>query len=105
MRAFFILLALSAALTACGASPAPEFFGAERHEITLSGIDFVVLRKGDRAEVVRLGYLGSHARDPVPQLMEEAVLRTTGCPVRPGSKITGLPGDTGEARFELDCRG
>ncbi|MCB2139715.1 MAG: hypothetical protein KDE17_11410 [Rhodobacteraceae bacterium] len=99
MRFLCLLLALSA----CGASPAPQFFGAERHEVTLGGIDFVVFRKGDRAEVVRLGYLGRAARDPVPALMEEAVLRTTGCRVRPGSRVTGLPGDTGEARFEIDC--
>ncbi|WP_263723048.1 hypothetical protein [Defluviimonas sp. WL0075] len=90
-------------LCSCGASPAPQFFNSERHEVTLEGIDFVVFRKGDRAEVVRLGYLGKRARDPVPRLMEEAIERTTGCRARPGSKVTGLPGDTGEARFDLDC--
>lgn len=90
-------------LAACGASPAPEFFGAARHEITLSGIDFVVLHKGDRAEVVRMGYLTRAQRAPVPQLMIEAAEKTTGCRVVAGSVVTGLPGDTGEARMDLSC--
>ena len=90
-------------LAACGAQPAPQFFGATRSEITLEGIDFVVFRKEDRAEVIRMGYLTLAERAPVPRLMEEAVRRTTGCTPVPGSMVTGLPGDTGEARFRLDC--
>lgn len=95
--------ALLLLLAACGAQPAPQFFGATRHDITLGGIDFVVFRKDDRAEVIRMGYLTLAERAPVPQLMEEAVRRTTGCTPVPGSMVTGLPGDTGEARFRLDC--
>lgn len=90
-------------LSACMASPAPQFFGAARHEVRLDGIDFVVFHKGDQAEVVRMGYLTRHERAPVPRLMEEAIARTTGCRAIPGTMVTGLPGDTGEARFELDC--
>lgn len=90
-------------LAACGASPAPQFFGAARHQITLGGIDFVVFQKDDRAEVVRLGYLSRARRAPVPALMEQAIARTTGCRAVPGSMVTGLPGDTGEARFDLVC--
>jgi len=90
------------ALAAC-ASPAPEFFGATRHEITLSGIDFVVWQDGERAEVTRLGYLGRAGRAAVPALMLTAVETVTGCRVRPGSVRTGIPGDTGEARMSLDC--
>ena len=89
-------------LTAC-ASPAPEFFGAQRFDITLGGIDFVVFQKGDRAEVIRMGYLTRAERGPVPQLMIRAAQETTGCKVVPGSMVTGLPGDTGEARFDLAC--
>ncbi len=99
MRVFAPLVLLAA----CGASPAPEFFGAARHQITLSGIDFVVLHKGDRAEVVRLGYLTRKERAPVPRLMIEAAESTTGCRVIPDSVVTGLPGDTGEARMDLAC--
>ncbi|MCV2868367.1 hypothetical protein OEW28_06965 [Defluviimonas sp. WL0002] len=69
----------------------------------MEGIDFAVFRKGNRAEVVRLGYLGRSERDPVPRLMEQAIALTTGCKPAPGSKETGVPGDTGEARFTLDC--
>ena len=67
MKHLILLLILSA----CGASPAPQFFGAIRHEVTLSGINFVVFQKDDRAEVVRLGYLtraeraaGARSDDP-----------------------------------------
>lgn len=99
MRPRFAALLL---LSAC-ASPAPEFFGATRHEITLEGIRFVVLHKGRAAEVVRLGYLTLADRAPVPALMLRAVEQTTGCAVIPGSVVTGLPGDTGEARMRLRC--
>jgi len=99
MRRLFLPFMLSA----CVASPAPQFFGAARHEVTVGGVDFVVFHKGDRAEVVRMGYLTRGERDPVPRLMEEAIARTTGCRAIPGTMVTGLPGDTGEARFDLDC--
>lgn len=91
-------------LTAC-ASPAPQFFGATRHEVTKGGIDFVVFHSGARAEVVRMGYLTRSRRDAVPRLMEDAAREATGCRVIPNSMRTGLPGDTGEARFDLDCAG
>lgn len=89
-------------LAAC-ASPAPGFFGAARSEIALEGIRFVVFHKGDRAEVVRLGYLSRSERAPVQRLMIAAAENVTGCRVRPSSFRTGLPGDTGEARMALDC--
>jgi len=90
-------------LSAC-ATPAPQFLGATRHQVTRGGIDFVVFHRGSRAEVVRLGYLARPDRDRVPALMIEAAEATTGCKVIANSMVTGLPGDTGEARFDLDCR-
>lgn len=90
-------------VTAACASPAPQFFGATRHEIARGGVDFVVFHQGNQAEVIRMGYLSRAARAPVPNLMAEAVAAATGCGVIPGSMRTGLPGDTGEARFDLDC--
>lgn len=90
-------------LAACGASPAPQFMGATRTEVTRGGIDFVVFRRDERAEVVRLGYLTRAGRAPVPDLMVQAAEEATGCRVVPGSMVTGLPGDTGEARFRLAC--
>lgn len=90
-------------LTACVASPAPQFFGATRSEVVQGGISFVVFHKENWAEVVRMGYLTRAERAPVPALMVKAAEQATGCQVIPGSMITGLPGDTGEARFELQC--
>lgn len=96
--------ALSLPIAAC-VSPAPEFFGASRHEVTRGGIRFVVFRQGDRVEVVRMGYLRRAERAPVPGLMAEAAAEATGCRVIPGSMTTKIPGDTGVARFDLDCAG
>lgn len=78
-------------------------FGAVRSEVTVQGIRFVVFRKDNRAEVVRMGYLTRAERAPVPGLMLQAVEQATGCRARAGSVTTGLPGDTGEARMALDC--
>lgn len=96
-------LLLLIVLTGCGASPDPLFFGATRYDVTQGGIDFVVFQKGLRAEVVRLGYLRRVERVPVPKLMEIAVATATGCRVIANSMKTRIPGDTGEARFDLDC--
>lgn len=95
-------LALTLLLAAC-ASPAPEFFGAVRHDITLEGVRFAVFHKGTDAEVIRLGYLTRSARAAVPALMERAVEQTTGCRVIPNSLRTRIPGDTAEARLSLRC--
>ncbi len=45
--------ALLVILAGCGASPAPQFFGAARYDLTLEGIRFTVFLKDDRAEVIR----------------------------------------------------
>ncbi len=100
MRWILVFLLLPAAC----ASPAPRFFGAERHDITLAGIDFVVFRNGPEAEVIRMGYLSRARRAAVPALMMQAAAQTTGCIAIPNSLRTRIPGDTGEARIALDCR-
>lgn len=99
MRAVLILILF---LAGC-ASPAPRFIGAERQDITLEGIRFAVFQQGTDAEVIRLGYLTRAQRAKVPELMEIAVMRSTGCRTVPNSLRSGIPGDTGEARFSLDC--
>ncbi len=99
MRVLLVLL-----LAACGASPAPDMFGARRMEVTRGGIDFVVYQMGSDVEVVRMGYLTRAERAPVPGLMAEAAEAATGCRVIPNSMVTKIPGDTGVARFALDCR-
>lgn len=100
IRASFALVLLSACV-----SPAPDYFGSTRHEVTRGGIDFVVFRKADEVEVVRLGYLSRGERAAVPRLMAEAAEEATGCGVVPGSMVTKIPGDTGVARFDLICGG
>lgn len=87
------------------ASPAPDYFGTARYEVTRGGIDFVVFQKGSEVEVVRLGYLTRAQRKPVPRLMQDAAAEVTGCRVVPNSMRTRIPGDTGVARFDLDCLG
>jgi len=102
-----LLACATGLLAACGASPAPQFFGATQHDITLEGYQFAVLQKGEYAEVIRLGYLTREQRRAVPPLMIEAAERTTGCrvlgPAMGVMRSPSLPGDTGEARFELSC--
>ena len=99
--------ALAILLSGCGASPAPPFFGATRHDVTLQGIRFAVLVKGENAEVIRLGFLTLAQRGAVPGLMTAAAEQASGCRVTgPAAGIyrsPSLPGDTGEARFQLDC--
>ena len=70
MRALICLLFLAA----CGASPAPQYFGATRSEVVKGGITFVVFHKDNRVEVVRLGYLTRRERAAVPDLMVQAAL-------------------------------
>lgn len=86
-------------LAACGASPAPQFFGAERTEVTRDGRDYVVFRKGDRVEVIRLGYArhGEHAE--IRAAMIALIPEVTGCALRE----TILQGDSGEMRGRLTC--
>ena len=110
LRRLAMLVALgpaAAILASCAASPAPVFFGAKRHEVVIDGYRFAVFLKGDHAEVVRLGYLARPARDGVPARMIAAAEQVSGCKVQgPATGIwrsPSLPGDTGEARFALDC--
>ncbi|MFD2174478.1 hypothetical protein [Rhodobacter lacus] len=105
---YAVHLALSLALLCgCAVSPAPQFFGATRQEVALEGYRFTVFVKTGRAEVVRRGYLPRAARDRVPALMVRAAEIASGCTViGPAGGIwraPSLPGDTGEARFELAC--
>ncbi len=101
MRVFLILILF---LAGC-ASPAPGFIGAKRQDVTLEGIRFAVFQRGSQAEVIRLGYLTRAQRAKVPGLMAQAAAQATGCGVVPNSLRSRIPGDTGEARFTLDCGG
>ena len=86
-------------LAACGASPAPEFFGATRTEVTVQGRQYVVLQKAERVEVIRLGYArrGEHAG--IRAAMITLIPTVTGCKLNESS----LQGDSGEMRGTLNC--
>lgn len=92
-------LILLSFLTACGASPAPEFFGATRTDVNLSGRDYTVFQKGERVEVIRLGYATRGEHQEIRATMIELIPRVTGCKLREST----LAGDSGEMRGSLDC--
>ncbi|MBY0351457.1 hypothetical protein [Tabrizicola sp.] len=94
-----IPLILLAFLSACGASPAPEFFGATRTDVTLNGRDYTVFQKGERVEVIRLGYARRGDHQQIRATMIELIPRVTGCRLRE----TTLQGDSGEMRGSLNC--
>ena len=92
-------LLLPLLLAACGASPAPEFFGATRTEVTVSGRDYVVLQKGNRVEVIRLGYARRGEHQEIRATMIELIPTVTGCTMREST----LTGDSGEMRGSIIC--
>lgn len=98
------MLVLLLLLCAC-ATPSPRMLGAARHDVRLQGIDFVVFHKDDQAEVVRTTFVTRPSRREIPALMARAAAQATGCTVIAFSGKTLVPGDTGLARFDLDCWG
>lgn len=98
-----LLLTIALLLSGC-ASPSPDMMQGIRHSVTVEGVDFVVFHKESEAQVIRMGYLGRKDRDRVHALMVMAVVHATGCRVIPNSMKTAISGDTGVARFDLDCR-
>ena len=86
-------------LAACGPSPAPEFIGAKRTDITLNGRDYTIFQKGERVEVIRLGYARRGEHQDIRATMIELIPRVTGCTLREST----LTGDSGEMRGSLDC--
>ena len=81
----------------------PTMIGSVKHEVVVQGLRFVTFQKGDEVEVLRMGYLKRSERAGVQALMAEAAAATTGCRVIPDSIRTRIPGDSGEAMFDLDC--
>lgn len=95
IRALFALLLLAA----CDASPAPEFFGAERSEHIRDGRTYVVYRRDKRFEIVRLGYARRGDHQAIRATMIALVPQVTGCAINARS----LQGDSGEMRGSLIC--
>jgi hypothetical protein len=86
-------------LAACGASPAPEFMGATRTDVNLNGRDYTVFQKGERVEVIRLGYAHRSEHQDIRATMIELIPRVTGCTLREST----LQGDSGEMRGSVNC--
>lgn len=86
-------------LAACGAQPAPEFFGAQRVDTSVNGRNYTVFFTEKRVEVIRLGYAvrGEHAA--IRNDMIELIPHATGCRLIASS----LRGDSGEMRGSIAC--
>ncbi len=86
-------------LCACGAQPAPEFFGAERKDVTRNGRDYVVYHTESRVEVIRLGHARNGEHQAIRADMINLIEPVTGCRPVPST----LTGDSGELRGSITC--
>ena len=86
-------------IAGCGASPAPEFMNATRTDITVNGRSYTVFQKGERVEVIRLGYARRSDQQEIRATMIELIPTVTGCKLRENT----LQGDSGEMRGTLSC--
>jgi hypothetical protein len=85
-------------LAAC-ASPAVEFMNATRTDTTVNGRNYTVFQKGERVEVIRLGYARRGEHQEIRATMIKLIPTVTGCKLRENT----LQGDSGEMRGSLDC--
>ncbi|WP_323041952.1 hypothetical protein [Gemmobacter sp.] len=99
MIKYVLLVVLGIGITACGAQPSPEFFGADRTEIAQDGRSYTVFRKADRFQVIRVGYAARAEQDKVRETMLAVVDQVTGCTVKPAS----VQGDSVELRGSVSC--
>ncbi len=93
------VLALTLLLSACGAQPAPEMFGAQRKEVVVDGRQYVVYQKQNKVEVIRLGYARNGEHGNIRAAMIGLIEPTTGCKLNEKS----LQGDSGEMRGSIRC--
>lgn len=93
------LIPLTLALAACGAQPAPEFFGASRDEVVVDGRQYVVFHTDKRVEVIRLGHARRGEHQKIRATMIGLVEPVTGCKLVESTLI----GDSGEMRGSIRC--
>lgn len=86
-------------LAACGAQPTPLMLGADRTEVTRDGRRYVVFRKGNRVEIIRLGWASPGEHQAIRATMIALIPEVTGCRLRDSS----LQGDSGEMRGLVTC--
>jgi hypothetical protein len=86
-------------LAACGAQPAPEFFGATRTDVVRDGRNYTVFHKDNRVEVIRQGYATRGQHQAIRATMIDLIPAVTGCKLVESS----LQGDSGEMRGSIRC--
>ncbi len=86
-------------LTACGAQPAPDFFGATRTDVTRDDRQYTVFHTEKRVEVIRLGYAARGQHQAIRATMIALIPEVTGCRLNE----TTLQGDSGEMRGSIRC--
>ncbi len=94
-----IALVLILLLAACGAQPTPAMLGATRTEVSRGGRDYVVFQKGNRVEIIRLGWAARGEHQAIRATMIALIPEVTGCRLRE----TSLQGDSGEMRGFVTC--
>jgi hypothetical protein len=93
------LVLLPLLLAACGAQPSPTMFGAARTEVVVDGRQYVVWKKENRVQVIRLGYARNGEHAAIRAAMIGLIEPTTGCRLNERS----LQGDSGEMRGTIRC--
>jgi len=93
------LVAILLLLAACGAQPAPEFFGATRSDVTRQGRHYTVFQTEKRVEVIRLGRAANGEHQAIRAAMIDLIPEVTGCKLIESS----LQGDSGEMRGSIRC--
>jgi hypothetical protein len=99
MKPIFARLLICSTLCGCGAQPAPEFFGADRADVTRDGHSYTVFHTDKRVEVIRLGYAPAGAHQAIRATMIALIPEVTGCKLVEST----LRGDSGEMRGSLRC--
>jgi hypothetical protein len=86
-------------LAGCGASPAPEFFGADRRDIAVDGRQYTVFFTERRVQVIRHGWAARGEHQAIRAAMAGLVEPVTGCRLVEAT----LHGDSGEMRGSIRC--
>lgn len=93
------LLLLCCVLAACGAQPTPALWGATRFEVSREGRDYVLFKKDNQIEVIRLGWAKRGEHQAIRATMISLIPEVTGCQPVPST----LRGDSGELRGRIRC--
>lgn len=73
--------------------------GAERIDARRDGRDYVLYRKGNQVEIIRLGWAARGQHQAIRATMIGLIPELTGCRIVPST----LQGDSGEMRGRISC--